>query len=107
MPTSQGFRGLRVYQLAFNLAMEIFKESKKFPLEEPYSLTNQIRRASRSVASNIGEAYRKKRYPKVFVNKLSDADGEERRLRSGSTSRKRADISQRRYNKNGSRVMKK
>ena len=76
MPTSQGFRGLRVYQLAFNLAMEIFKESKKFPLEERYSLTDQIRRASRSVASNIGEACRKKRYPKVFVNKLSDADGE-------------------------------
>ena len=76
MPTSQGFRGRRVYQLAFNLAMEIFKESKKFPLEERYSLTDQIRRASRSVASNIAEAYRKKRYPKVFVNKLSDADGE-------------------------------
>lgn len=49
MPTSQGFRGLRVYQLAFKLAMEIYQESKKFPREELYSLTDQIRRASRSV----------------------------------------------------------
>ena len=76
MPTSPGFRGLRVYQLAFKLAMEIFNESKKFPLEERYSLTDQIRRASRSVASNISEGYRKKRYPKSFINKMSDADGE-------------------------------
>ena len=76
MPTSQGFRGLRVYQLAFKLAMEIYKESKKFPREELYSLTDQIRRASRSVASNIGEGYRRKLYPKMFVSKMSDADGE-------------------------------
>ena len=76
MPTSQGFRGLRVYQLAFQLAMEIFYESKKFPPEERYSLTDQIRRASRSVPTNIGEGYRRKLYPKMFVSKLSDADGE-------------------------------
>ena len=76
MPTSQGFRGLRVYQLAFKLAMEIFHESKKFPREELYSLTDQIRRASRSVASNIGEGYRRKIYPKMFVSKMVDADGE-------------------------------
>jgi four helix bundle protein len=76
MPTSQGFRGLRVYQLAFKLAMEIYKESKKFPREELYSLTDQIRRASRSVASNIGEGYRRKLYPKMFVSKMADADGE-------------------------------
>ena len=76
MPTSQGFRGLRVYQLAFKLAMEIYRESKKFPREELYSLTDQIRRASRSVASNIGEGYRRKLYPKMFVSKMSDADGE-------------------------------
>jgi four helix bundle protein len=76
MPTSQGFRGLRVYQLAFKLAMEIYHESKKFPREEQYSLTDQIRRASRSVAGNIGEGYRKKLYPKMFVSKMSDADGE-------------------------------
>jgi four helix bundle protein len=76
MPTSQGFRGLRVYQLAFKLAMEIYHESKKFAREELYSLTDQIRRASRSVASNIGEGYRRKLYPKMFVSKMSDADGE-------------------------------
>ncbi len=76
MPTSQGFRDLRVYQLAFRLAMEVFKVSKSFPPEERYSLTDQIRRASRSVASNIGEGYRKKRYPKMFVSKMADADGE-------------------------------
>lgn len=76
MPTSQGFRGLRVYQLAFRLAMEIFQESKKFPPEEKYSLTDQIRRASRSVPTNIGEGYRRKQYPKMFVSKMSDADGE-------------------------------
>lgn len=76
MPSSQGFRGLRVYQLAFRLAMEIFQESKKFPPEEKYSLTDQIRRASRSVPTNIGEGYRRKQYPKMFVSKMSDADGE-------------------------------
>jgi four helix bundle protein len=76
MPSSQGFRGLRVYQLAFKLAMEIFHESKHFPVEERYSLTDQIRRASRSVAGIISEGYRRKRYPKVFVNKMSEADGE-------------------------------
>ena len=62
--------------MAFNPAMEIFRESKKFPTEERYSLTDQIRRASRSVAANIGEGYRKKLYPKMFVSKMADADGE-------------------------------
>ena len=76
MTTSQGFRDLRAYQLAINLAMEIFNDSKTFPIEERYSLTDQIRRASRSVAANIGEGYRKKRYPKMFVSKMADADGE-------------------------------
>lgn len=56
--------------------MEIFKESKKFPKEEMYSLTDQIRRSSRSVCANIGEGYRKRIYPKHFVSKLSDSDGE-------------------------------
>ena len=72
MPIPHGFRDLKVYQLA----MEIFHESKSFPPEERYSLTDQIRRASRSVASNIAEGYRKKRYPKMFVSKMADADGE-------------------------------
>jgi four helix bundle protein len=74
--TSQGFRDLKVYQLAFRLAMEIFKLSKGFPKEEKYSLTDQIRRASRSVAANIGEGYRKKLYVKMFVSKMADANGE-------------------------------
>ena len=76
MTFAEGFRDLKVYKLAFSLAMEIFYESKKFPPEERYSLTDQIRRASRSVLGNIGEGYRKKRYPKMFVSKLADADGE-------------------------------
>ena len=76
MSDSQGFRDLKVYQMAYDLAMEIFEESKKFPIEEKYSLTDQIRRASRSVAANIAEGYRKKQYPKMFVSKMADADGE-------------------------------
>jgi four helix bundle protein len=56
--------------------MEIFHLSKTFPQEEKYSLTDQIRRSSRSVPINIAEAYRKRQYPKSFVSKLSDADGE-------------------------------
>lgn len=76
MADFEGFRGLKVYQLAFRLAMEIYRESKKFPAEEKYSLTDQIRRASRSVPGNIGEGYRKKRYPRMFISKMADADGE-------------------------------
>ena len=76
MQTAKGFRDLRVYQLAFRLAMEIFNETKDFPKEETYSLIDQIRRASRSVPANIGEGYRKKRYPKMFISKMADADGE-------------------------------
>jgi four helix bundle protein len=72
----RGHRDLKVYQLAYKLAMEIFNESKAFPKEERYSLTDQIRRSSRSVAANIAEAFRKRRYPNMFVNKLSDADAE-------------------------------
>lgn len=72
----QGHKGLKVFQLAYELAMEIFHLTKSFPREETYSLTDQIRRASRSVPANIAEAYRKRRYPKHFVSKLSDADGE-------------------------------
>jgi len=72
----KGHRDLKVYQLAYKLAMEIFHASKAFPKEERYSLTDQIRRSSRSVATNIAEAFRKRRYPNMFVNKLSDADAE-------------------------------
>ena len=56
--------------------MEIFKETKSFPRDEKFSLTDQIRRSSRSVASNIAEAYRKRQYPKMFVNKFADSDSE-------------------------------
>ena len=70
------FRKLIVYRKAFKLAMDIFLVSKNFPPEEKFSLTDQIRRCSRSVCSCIGEAYRKRRYPKHFISKLTDADSE-------------------------------
>jgi four helix bundle protein len=57
-------------------AMRVFELTKRFPVEEKYSLTDQFRRASRSVAANIAEAWRKRRYPAAFVNKLNDAEGE-------------------------------
>ncbi|MBI3168126.1 MAG: four helix bundle protein [Chloroflexi bacterium] len=72
----RGHRDLKVYQLAYKLAMDIFNASKSFPKEEKYSLTDQIRRSSRSVAANIAEGFRKRQYPKMFVSKLADADGE-------------------------------
>ena len=66
-------RDLEVYKLAFAAAMEIFQLSKKFPAEEKFSLTDQVRRASRSVCTNISEGWRKRKYKAVFLNKLSDA----------------------------------
>lgn len=69
-------RELKVYQLSFEVGMEIFNLSKKFPKEETYSLTDQMRRSSRSVSANIAEAFRKRRYPKSFVSKLSDSESE-------------------------------
>lgn len=71
-----GYKGLKVYQLAYTLAMDIFELSKSFPKEETYSLTDQIRRSSRSVCVNIAEGYRKRRSPKHFTSKLTDSDGE-------------------------------
>ena len=73
---NEGFKNLKVYQLAYKSAMEIFNITKSFPKEEVYSLTNQIRRSSRSVCANLSEAYRKRRYPRNFTSKISDADGE-------------------------------
>lgn len=64
-----------VYQLGFGLAMEIFRVSKKFPAEERYSLTDQIRGSSRSVCANLREAWAKRRYENHFLSKLSDSDG--------------------------------
>jgi four helix bundle protein len=67
---------LAVYQLAFEAAMQIFEYSKKFPVEEKYSLTDQMRRSSRSVCANLAEAWRKRRYRAAFVAKLSDCEAE-------------------------------
>lgn len=69
---------LKVYQKSFESAMEIFNLSLSFPKEEKYSLTDQIRRSSRSVSANIAEAWGKRRYPKSFILKLTDAEGEAR-----------------------------
>ena len=67
---------LDVYRKSFDTAMEVFKLSKGFPKAETYSLTDQIRRASRSVSANLGEAWRKRRYEAAFVSKLNDAESE-------------------------------
>ena len=76
MNVIKSHKELIVYQLAFKVSMEIFQISKTFPKEEIYALTSQIRRSSRSVCANLAEAFRKRRYEKVFVSKLSDSEGE-------------------------------
>jgi four helix bundle protein len=73
----RGFRDLIVYRKAYALSMEIFEISKLFPKEEKYSLTDQIRRSSRSIPANIAESWAKRLYIKAFINKLSDALAEE------------------------------
>jgi four helix bundle protein len=70
------FQDLLAYRKSFQLAMVIFEETKTFPKEERYALTDQIRRSSRSVSANIAESYAKRRYPKHFISKLTDSDGE-------------------------------
>ena len=69
-------RDLEVYKLAFDSAMEIYEISKGFPAEEKYSLTDQVRRASRSICANLAEGWRKRRYKAVFVNKITDSSQE-------------------------------
>lgn len=76
MTTARSHRELRVYQLAFESATHIHEVTKKFPAEEKFSLTDQIRRSSRSVCANIAEAWRRRKYPKNFVSKLTDSDSE-------------------------------
>lgn len=76
MELLKSHRDLKVYIVAFKIAMEIFRLTKKFPKEELYSLTDQIRRSSRSVCANISEAFRKRRYEKSFISKLNDAEAE-------------------------------
>jgi len=71
------FRDLKVYQAAFELQQKIFEITKTFPQEERYSLTDQIRRASRSVGANLSEAWQKRRYVAHFTSKLTDSDGEQ------------------------------
>ena len=69
-------RDLDVYKMAFEMAMLIFEKSRSFPIEERYSLTDQVRRSSRSVCANLSEAWRKRRYEASFLSKLSDAEAE-------------------------------
>lgn len=76
MSIAKSHRDLRVYQLAFESATRIHEITKSFPAEEKYSLTDQIRRSSRSVCANIAEAWRRRKYPKNFVSKLTDSDSE-------------------------------
>ncbi len=78
MPTIKFHQDLQVYQKSFDTAMEIYQLSKIFPKEERYSLTDQIRRSSRSVSANISEAWGKRKYEKSFIAKLTDSEGEAR-----------------------------
>ena len=76
MAIAKSHRELRVYQLAFQSATQIHEVTKRFPPDEKYSLIDQIRRSSRSVCANIAEAWRRRKYPKNFVSKLTDSDSE-------------------------------
>ena len=77
MAIVRDYEDLDVYLLAFELQQEIYELSKRFPNEERYSLTDQIRRCSRSIGANIAEAWSKRRYKAHFISKLTDADGEQ------------------------------
>ena len=88
----QGYRDLKVYQLAYKMAMEIFELTKNFPSEEKYSLVDQIRRSSRSVPVNIREGFAKRRYPYVFVRHLNDASVHQKKPWHGLNSRYDANI---------------
>lgn len=72
----RGYRDLKVFQLSYSQALEIYQISKSFPSEEKYSLTDQIRRCSRSIPANIAEAWRRRKYEKAFVSKLIDSSAE-------------------------------
>jgi four helix bundle protein len=76
MAIATRFQELRAWQNSIELAMRIFELSKRFPVEERYSLTDQVRRSTRSVAANISEAWRKRRYEGAFISKLNDAETE-------------------------------
>lgn len=76
MGNIRSFKELQVWQKAMDAAMQVFNLTKRFPSDEKFSLTDQVRRSSRSVPANISEAWRKRRYPAAFVSKLNDAEGE-------------------------------
>ncbi len=76
MSAISSFKEMRVYKEAYELALDVFITTRKFPREEKFLLVNQILRSSRSVCANIAEAYRKRQYPKHFISKLSDSDNE-------------------------------
>ncbi len=76
MDIYRGYRDLKVFQKSYQLALEIQEKTKCFPVEEKYSLTDQIRRSSRSVPANLAEAWKKRRYEKAFISKLIDCAGE-------------------------------
>jgi four helix bundle protein len=76
MSIAKSYKELKVYQKSYNAAMEIFNLSRKFPRDEMYSLTSQIRKSSRSVSANIAEAFRRKIYPKSFISKLNESEAE-------------------------------
>lgn len=76
-PRIESFRDLKVYQKAFVLQQEVFELTKSFPREELYSLTDQLRRSSRSIGANISEAWQRRRYVANFVSKLTDSDSEQ------------------------------
>ena len=78
LPYAENFRDLVVYKKSRQLSREIFILSKQFPREEMFSLTDQVRRSSRSIGAQIAEAWAKRRYEKHFISKLTDADGEQR-----------------------------
>ena len=81
MEFAESYRDLEVYKFSRQLSGEIFEITKKFPKEEMYSLTDQIRRSSRSIGAQIAEAWAKRRYEKHFISKLTDADGEQQETR--------------------------
>jgi len=83
---AQSFQELEVYRASFRFQQEIFEASKRWPDEERYALTDQIRRSSRSIGANIAEAWAKRRYPAHFLSKLTDSDGELQETRHWLTS---------------------
>ena len=76
MSIAKSYKELKVYQKSYDAALEIFELTKKFPRDEMYSLTSQIRKSSRSVYANISEAYRRRIYPKSFSSKLNESEAE-------------------------------